>query len=135
MSVQIEVGTRLPAYATSMGRVLLAALGPEQLDSYLRQVKMEQLTPLTVTNHQELCLALEQVREQGWCLLDQELEVGVRSVAVPLHDPAGHVFAAMNISTNATRVPAERLLGEYLPLLRKAAAAIDEEIGARRSTN
>jgi IclR family pca regulon transcriptional regulator len=135
MSVQIEVGTRLPAYATSMGRVLLSALAPEQLENYLREVKMEQLTPMTVTNHQGLRLALAQVREQGWCLLDQELEVGVRSVAVPLHDPAGQVFAAMNISTNATRVPAERLLGEYLPLLRKAAEAIDEEIGARRSTN
>jgi IclR family pca regulon transcriptional regulator len=135
MSVQIEVGTRLPAYATSMGRVLLAALGPEQLDNYFRQVKMEQLTPMTVTNQQGLRLALEQVREQGWCLLDQELEVGVRSVAVPLHDPAGLVFAAMNISTNATRVPSERLLGDYLPLLRKAAGAIDEEIGARRPAN
>jgi IclR family transcriptional regulator, pca regulon regulatory protein len=135
MSVQIEVGTRLPAYATSMGRVLLSALAPERLENYLREVKMEQLTPMTVTNHQGLRLALAQVREQGWCLLDQELEVGVRSVAVPLHDPAGQVFAAMNISTNATRVPAERLLGEYLPLLRKAAEAIDEEIRARRLTN
>ena len=93
MSVQIEVGTRLPAYATSMGRVLLAALGPEQLDNYFGQVKIEQLTPMTVTNQQGLRLALDQVREQGWCLLDQELEVGVRSVAVPLHDSAGHVFA------------------------------------------
>jgi IclR family pca regulon transcriptional regulator len=134
MSVQIEVGTRLPAYATSMGRVLLSALAPERLENYLREVKMEQLTPTTVTDHRGLRLALAQVREQGWCLLDQELEVGVRSVAVPLHDPAGQVFAAMNISTNATRVPAERLLGEYLPLLRKAAEAIDEEIRARRST-
>jgi IclR family pca regulon transcriptional regulator len=134
MSVQIEVGTRLPAYATSMGRVLLSALAPERLENYLREVKMEQLTPTTVTDHRGLRLALALVLEQGWCLLDQELEVGVRSVAVPLHDPAGQVFAAMNISTNATRVPAERLLGEYLPLLRKAAEAIDEEIRARRST-
>jgi IclR family pca regulon transcriptional regulator len=135
MSVQIEVGTRLPAYATSMGRVLLSALAPERLENYLQEVKMEQLTPMTVANDQGLRLALAQVREQGWCLLDQELEVGVRSVAVPLHDPAGQVFAAMTISTNATRVPAERLLGEYLPLLRKTAEAIDEEIRARRSTN
>jgi IclR family pca regulon transcriptional regulator len=133
MSVQIEVGTRLPAYATSMGRVLLAALGPDQLASYFHQAKMQQLTPTTVTNEQRLRSALDQVREQGWCLLDQELEVGVRSVAVPLHDSAGRVFAAMNISTNATRVPTERLLGEYLPLLRGTADAIDEEIRTRRS--
>jgi IclR family transcriptional regulator, pca regulon regulatory protein len=116
-----------------MGRVLLAALSRDQLDSYFDQAKLEQLTPTTVTNEQRLRSALDQVREQGWCLLDQELEVGVRSVAVPLHDPAGRVFAAMNISTNATRVPTERLLGDYLPLLRKTADAIDEEVRTRRS--
>jgi IclR family pca regulon transcriptional regulator len=133
MSVQIEVGTRLPAYATSMGRVLLASLGPDQLDSYFHQAKMLQLTPMTVTNEQRLRAGLDQVREEGWCLLDQELEVGVRSVAVPLHDASGRVFAAMNISTNATRVPTERLLGDHLPLLRETAATIDEEIRTRRS--
>jgi IclR family transcriptional regulator, pca regulon regulatory protein len=132
MSVQIDVGTRLPAYATSMGRVLLAALAPEQLDNYFRNARMERLTPTTVTNQRDLRSALDQVREQGWCLLDQELEVGVRSVAVPLHDSSGHVFAAMNISTNATRVATEKLVGEYLPLLRKAAEGIDEEIRTRR---
>ena len=134
MSVQIEVGTRLPAYATSMGRVLLAALGAESLDDYFRQARVEPLTPMTITDEQRLRSALAQVREQGWCLVDQELEVGVRSVAVPLHDSAGRVFAAMNISTNATRVPTARLLGEHLPLLRQTAAAIDEDIGARRTT-
>jgi len=133
MSVQIEVGTRLPAYATSMGRVLLAALAPAQLDDYFHQAKMQKLTPLTVTDQKGVRAAIDRAREQGWCLLDQELEVGVRSVAVPLHDSVGRVFAAMNISTNATRVPAERLLGEHLPLLRKTAGAIDEEIRARRS--
>ncbi|MGH9106052.1 MAG: IclR family transcriptional regulator domain-containing protein [Acidimicrobiales bacterium] len=133
MSVQIEVGTRLPAYATSMGRVLLAALPPAQLDDYFSQAELEQLTPTTLTDKKRLRSALDHVRQRGWCLLDQELEVGVRSVAVPLHDHAGRVFAAMNISTNATRVPAERLLEDHLPLLRKTAAAIDEEIRARRS--
>ncbi len=132
MSVQIEVGTRLPAYATSMGRVLLSALKPAQLDGYFRHAKMERLTPLTVTDEQQVRVALDEVRQQGWCLLDQELEVGVRSIAVPLHDSAGRVFAAMNISTNATRVASERLLNDYLPVLRETAATIDEEIRARR---
>jgi IclR family pca regulon transcriptional regulator len=131
MSVQIEVGTRLPAYATSMGRVLLAALNPEQLGTYFDQAKMEQLTPTTVTDEDRLRATLDQVRDQGWCLLDQELEVGVRSVAVPLHDSAARAFAAMNISTNATRVPIQRLLGDFLPLLRQTAHAIDEDIRAR----
>jgi IclR family pca regulon transcriptional regulator len=133
MSVQIEVGTRLPAYATSMGRVLLAALGAEALDNYFHLARMEKLTPMTITDEQRLRSALEHVREQGWCLVDQELEVGVRSVAVPLHDSAGRVFAAMNISTNATRIPSTRLLGDHLPVLRQTAQAIDEDISARRT--
>jgi IclR family pca regulon transcriptional regulator len=131
MSVQIDVGTRLPAYASSMGRVLLANLGPEQLDNYFRHATMSQLTPSTVTGEKKLRAVIDQTREQGWCLLDQELEVGVRSVAVPLHDSTGDVFAAMNISTNATRVPVQRLLDELLPLLRKTADAIDQDTRAR----
>jgi len=134
MSVHIEVGTRLPAYVTSMGRVLLAALSRQELDGYLREAKLESLTPATVTGKERLRHVLDEVREQGWCLLDQELEEGVRSVAVPLHDSAGRVFAAMNISTNAIRVPIERLLDDHLPLLRKTAAAIEDQIRARRST-
>jgi IclR family transcriptional regulator, pca regulon regulatory protein len=133
MSVQIEVGTRLPAYATSMGRVLLADLAPAQLDEYFSRAGLEKLTPATLNKEADLRRALARARSQGWCMVDQELEVGVRSVAVPLHDSSGRVFAAMNISTNATRVPAERLLGEFLPLLRKTAAAIDEDTRSRRS--
>ncbi len=133
MSIQIEVGTRLPAYATSMGRVLLAGLSPKELDSYFAEAKLEQLTPATVADETRLRKVLDRVRRQGWCMLDQELETGLRSVAVPLHDQAGQVFAAMNISTNATRVPARRLLSEHLPLLRSAAGAIDEEIRSRRA--
>jgi len=132
MSVQIEVGTRLPAYATSMGRVLLSALGPLELADYFRDARLEPLTPNTVTDAQKLRSTLEQVRQQGWAMLDQELEVGVRSAAVPLHDSAGRVYAAMNISTNATRVTPERLLSAYLPVLRKTAEAIDEEVRGRR---
>jgi IclR family pca regulon transcriptional regulator len=132
MSVQIEVGTRLPAYATSMGRVLLANLNDEQLGLFFRQAELKQLAPTTVTSEQRLREVLQDVRHQGWSLVDQELEVGVRSVAVPLHDSVGKVFAAMNVSTNATRVPAQHLLQEYLPLLRKTATAIDDDIRARR---
>jgi len=131
MSIQIDVGTRLPAYATSMGRMLLAALPDEQLDIYFHQITLQRLTPATVATEAGLRQVLSRARRQGWCMLDQELEIGVRSVAVPLHDAAGRVFAAMNISTNATRVPVDRLLGEFLPLLRKTAAAIDDEIRAR----
>jgi IclR family pca regulon transcriptional regulator len=135
MSIQIAVGTRVPAYATAMGRVLLAAQRLDQLDTYFRQAQIRQLTPRALTNEERLRLVLDKVREQGWCMLDEELEVGVRSVAVPLHDAAGSVFAAMSISTNATRVTAECLLGTHLPVLRETAATIDNEIRLLRLKN
>lgn len=115
-----------------MGRVLLAALPNDRLDAYFRQAELKALSPATITSEERLRSALSKVRKQGWCLLDQELEVGVRSIAVPLHDLAGKVFAAMNVSTNALTVPAERLLNEYLPVLRSTAAAIDDDIRSRR---
>lgn len=131
MSVQIEVGSRLPAYATSMGRVLLAALDKDQLDAFLGQIELRRLTRDTVTSERRFRQILRQVREQGWCLVNQELEEGVRSVAVPLHDSTGRVFAAMNVSTHAARVTTERLVGEYLPLLQQTAGAIDADVRTR----
>ncbi len=132
MSIQIEVGTRLPAFATSMGRVLLASLGEEELESYLGEASLTRLTSQTLTTPDQLRKTLDVVREQGWCMLDQELEIGVRSIAVPLHDSVGRVFAAANISTQAARVPAEQLQQEILPQLLDSAKAIDDDIVALR---
>ncbi|MGE5289695.1 MAG: IclR family transcriptional regulator C-terminal domain-containing protein [Micromonosporaceae bacterium] len=131
MSVQVEVGTRFPAHATSMGRVLLAHLEPDALDAYFRSVIPEQLTPHSVTSEAELRTILKEVAEQGWCLLDEELEIGVRSLAVPLHDARGKVIAAMNVCAHASRVSADRLRTEFLPLLLDTAVAIDKDNSAR----
>ena len=131
MSVQIEIGTRFPAHATSMGRVLLAHLKPEALDDYFAKVVPEQLTPRSVTSEQELRTILKEVAEHGWCLLDEELEIGVRSLAVPLHDAHGEVIASMNVCAHASRVSAETLRDEFLPLLRETAQAVDKDNSTR----
>jgi IclR family pca regulon transcriptional regulator len=133
MTVSIAVGTRFPAYATSMGRVLLAAQSEEWLDRYFKEVVLQPLTRYTVVEARLLRLLLEQVREHGWALVDQELEEGLRSIAVPIHDPDGTVVAAVNVSAHASRGSSEEIRDELLPLLRTAAAAIEHDLrGSRR---
>jgi IclR family pca regulon transcriptional regulator len=132
MTISLSVGTRLPAYATSMGRVLLAALSPDELDRYLVTAKLESLTGSTVTDPDALRSILHRVRAQGWCIVDQELEHGVRSVAVPVHDASGAVVAAINTSAHAARVPLRRLQKEFLPRLKATAHAIDADLRSVR---
>ncbi|HWV86999.1 MAG TPA: IclR family transcriptional regulator C-terminal domain-containing protein [Capillimicrobium sp.] len=121
MTVSINVGTRLPAHRTSMGRVLLAAQGAAPDDPVLRE-------------------KLERVRRDGYALVDQELEEGLRSIAVPIHDRGGTVVAAMNLSTHAGRRTIDAMRRELLPPLRETAARIEADLaagaagaGARRS--
>ncbi len=98
MTVAINVGTRFPAYATSMGRVLLASLPSHQLDDYLERVPLEPLTVRTVTSAERLREELDRVRQQGWAIVDQELEAGLRSIAAPITGRGGTVVAALNVS-------------------------------------
>ncbi|MFC6355908.1 IclR family transcriptional regulator domain-containing protein [Luethyella okanaganae] len=128
MSVRITIGTRFPAYATSMGRVLLAELPDAVLEAVLAASATEQLTERTLTDRGELRAELDQVRAQGWSLVDGELELGVRSVAVPLRARDGRVVAAVNVSTSATRDSVEHLIGTYLPALRDTATAIEADL-------
>jgi IclR family pca regulon transcriptional regulator len=132
MTISLSVGTRLPAYATSMGRVLLAALRVDRLDAYLDHATLAPLTERTIVDRDRLRTEVERTRTRGWCLVDQELEDGVRSVAVPVHDAAGRVVAAVNTSAHATRVPLTTLQRSFLPKLRNCAAAIDAELRAVR---
>jgi IclR family transcriptional regulator, pca regulon regulatory protein len=132
MTISLSVGTRLPAYATSMGRVLLAALPGDRLDAYLHQASLTALTERTIVDQDRLRTEVTRTRSRGWCLVDQELEDGVRSVAVPVHDSAGRVVAAVNTSAHATRVPLATLQKSFLPKLRDCAAAIDVELRAVR---
>lgn len=132
MSITISIGTRLPAVATSMGRVLLAHLPPDELERVLDEAVLEPLTARTIVDRDRLKVVLDEVREQGWALIDQELERGVRSIAAPIRDARGDVVAALNIGASASRIPADELRGKPLELLIATADAISEALA--RST-
>ena len=121
MSIELGIGSRLPAYCTSMGRVLLAGLPAKDLDAYLEKLVPVAYTERTVTRRSELRRILAEVAGQGFALVDQELEVGLRSMAVPVRDMGGNVVAALNISTHASRVPVDELETRCLPVLSAAA--------------
>jgi IclR family transcriptional regulator, pca regulon regulatory protein len=130
MAITITVGTRLPAYATSMGRVLLASLSPEELDERLSRTTIRPLTTRTVADEAELRARLDRVRSQGWAMVDQELEQGVRSAAVPIRDGSGAVIAALNMSVHASRMTMQALRRDVLPLLLETVGAIESELRA-----
>ena len=129
MTVGITVGTRFPAYATSMGRVLLAALPAAELEDYLAVAEIRPLTPRAIGTRQELLAELSAVRAQGWCLLNQELELGLMSVAAPVHD-GPKVVAAINVSLQAQSVAAQPDPDAYLESVRRATVATAELISA-----
>jgi IclR family pca regulon transcriptional regulator len=128
MTVAINVGTRFPAYATSMGRVLLAGLAEPELAAYLARVRPDQLTGHTIASPPALRAELEQVRRQGYAIVDQELEQGLRAVAAPLHDRTGTVTGAVNVSVQASRASVEEMRSHLLPALLAATAAIDADL-------
>jgi IclR family transcriptional regulator, pca regulon regulatory protein len=128
MAITLAVGTRLPAYPTSMGRVLLAALPRDELDARLARTTIRQLTAKTVADGTALRAHLERVREQGWAAVDQELEEGVRSAAAPIRDASGTVVAALNVSAHASRTSMQALRRDILPLVLETAGAIEAEL-------
>jgi IclR family transcriptional regulator, pca regulon regulatory protein len=131
MTVAISVGTRFPAYATSMGRVLLAGLPDEELEKYLGEVKLERLTTRTVGSVAALRAELSRVRAQGWAIVDQEPEEGLRAVAAPIRDRTGRTVAAVNISAHASRTPVESVRRDLLPPLLATAARIEADLPSR----
>jgi IclR family transcriptional regulator, pca regulon regulatory protein len=124
MTVSISVGTRFPAYATAMGRVLLAGQPAEWLNAYLARVEPEPLTSDTITDVSALRAELEAVRAQGWAVVDQELEEGLRSLAVPVRGRGGRVVAALNVSAHVDSAGREDLL----PHLRTTAGQIEHDL-------
>jgi len=121
MAVDLHIGSRLPAYCTSMGRVLLAYLPADQLEHYLSKVVLTPHTTRTVNSIEKLRLALRNVRRNGYALVDQEFEVGLRSLAVPVYSPTGRVVATVNLSGNAPRLSVLEMQSRYLIPLRNAA--------------
>ncbi len=130
MTVAISVGTRFPAYATSMGRVLLAAMPPAELDRYLDGVSLQPFTARTVTDPWRLRDVLAEVARQGYAIVDQELEEGLRAVAAPIRGAADVGMAAINVSAHASRVSMAAMRDEIVPVLLRTAGQIEADLRA-----
>lgn len=130
MAVAIRVGTRFPAYATSMGRVLLADFEEEAMDAYLARVPLQPITTSTLTDPARLRAELARVRQQGFAVVDQELELGLRSIAAPIRDAAGRVTAAVNVSTGVL-TPHGQSVEQLLEPLLATAARIESDLRAQ----
>ncbi|MCI8210330.1 IclR family transcriptional regulator [Pseudomonas sp. S25] len=128
ISVDLSVGGRLPAYCTSMGRILLSALDDVSLREYLDHVDLQPKTSRTIRTTDALLECLQQVRQQGWCIVDQELEQGLRSIAVPVYDASGQVLAALNVSTSAGRVARSELEQRFLPIMLDASRDLSTQL-------
>lgn len=126
MSVELSVGSHLPAYCTSMGRVLLSALTEDELSAYLRDAEVKALTSKTITDKNALGEVIRRVRSDQFALTDEELELGLRSIAVPVRNRRGTIVAAMNIGAQAARVSSEEMVQRFLPILQEASRNISQ---------
>jgi IclR family pca regulon transcriptional regulator len=134
IDLNLHVGSRLPAYCTSMGKVLLAGLAPETLRAVLKQTQLHQRGPNTLTQKADLLAELARVREQGRAVNNEELAYGLRSIAVPVRAQSGEVVAAINLAVHRTMVSFDALLARFAPPLERTAAEISARIGYARPT-
>jgi len=128
MSINLSIGSRLPAWCTSMGRVMLSALPDDELDAALRRADIRQHTRRTLTDVDALRERILQVRAQGWAVVDQELEEGLISIAAPIRNRAGQVIAALNVSGQANRTSAAEMETKFLAPLQQAAQKISQMV-------
>jgi IclR family pca regulon transcriptional regulator len=124
MTMSLAVGSRLPAFATAMGRVLLSSLDDSAVERYLASVPLEALTPNTLTEPARVLAAVATAREQDWALVDEELELGLRSLSMPLRGSDGRVVAALNICAATSRISVAEMKRGFLPAMRRTAASI-----------
>lgn len=134
MTVAISVGTRFPAFATSMGRVLLGALSEADLDRYLAEATFEPFTANTVTDPARLKEIVLEVAEQGYAIVDQELEEGLRAIAAPIRGSGDGVTAAINVSAHASRVSLDAMRTELLPAMLETARQIETDLRSQGPT-
>jgi len=120
VSRTLQPGTRVPAWCTANGRVLVAALAPDEASAWIARQRLERLTPRTVKDGPRLATEIDRVRSQGWAAVDQELENGLRTLSVPLTGRSGGVRAAINVSVSADRFMMQQLIDTCLPPLRQA---------------
>lgn len=128
MTVNIGVGRRLPAFATSTGRLMLSSLSPAELDDFFATYPRPALTNKTITDEGELRALIATAGEQGWTINDEEFEHGVRAVAAPVYDAAGKMWAAVNISVPASRASMKELESKFLPRLLEVTQQISRDI-------
>jgi IclR family transcriptional regulator, pca regulon regulatory protein len=128
MSATVAVGTRLPAFHTSLGRTLLGFLDAAELWRRLKSLRVEAYTPSTIVDVQALFDRVRQDYAQGFSIVDEELERGLRSIAVPIVDRSGQALAALNLSTHSTRTTRNEMRERFLPSLRAAAAQISASV-------
>jgi IclR family transcriptional regulator, pca regulon regulatory protein len=131
IAINLATGSRLPAFCTSMGRVLLAGLDEARLDDVLATSELRQRTPRTVIDPAELKKIIAQVREQQWAIVDQELETGLISLSAPIRDRQGRIIAAMNVSGHAQRSTAKQMIRDFLPPLQAAAQRVSALVALR----
>jgi IclR family pca regulon transcriptional regulator len=127
VSLAVQIGTRFPALATSLGKVQLAALPPEELDRVLAEPTRSGLVSRWQPDRAELDAALREVRARGWALTDEQLTLGIRSIAAPVRDGSGKVVAGVNVNCHAAETSVERLVEHHLPLLLQAAGDISAD--------
>ncbi len=131
MTINRSIGSRLPAYCSSMGRVLLSGLNQDELDHVLQVSELKARTRRTVTDIGELKTLIGEIRTRGWAQNDQELEEGLVSLAAPIRNRSGQVIAAINISGQANRTSAQEMVDRFLPPLLEAAGKISAMVGLR----
>ncbi len=133
LSIGLSVGSHLPAHATSMGRVLLSSLPDDALEAFLRSATLKRYTERTVTDPARLRRIIDNTAKNGWALVDQEFELGLRSIAVPIWGLSRRLIAALNISTHAARMSTDQMVEQLLPVLRDASRRISAAMGVRQS--
>ncbi|MBC6462177.1 IclR family transcriptional regulator C-terminal domain-containing protein [Actinomadura sp. HBU206391] len=133
VALAVQIGTRFPALQTSLGKVQLAALPPDEVDRVLAEPSRSGLRPRWLPTREERAAELREIRARGWALTDEQLALGIRSVAAPLRDGSGRVIAGINVNTHAAETPVGRLLEEHLPLLLQTAGEISADF-ARLAT-
>lgn len=124
LSVNLDIGSRLPAFVVSTGRVLLSALGDEELDRWLRDLQPLRYTEKTIVSKRQLRDEIQKAGRQGWAVMDEEYEVGFRSLSVPVYDRGDAMIAALNVCCPSARVSVQMMLDEFLPETLEAAKEI-----------
>lgn len=128
VSMDLSIGSRLPAYCTSMGQILLAGLDDAALEEYLAHADLQRRTSRTLTTAEAIRKVVMEIRQQGWVISDQELEPGLRSLAVPLRDSEGQVHAALNVGTPASRITRGELEARFVPVLLEASRELSKKL-------